>query len=227
MNEPELHPVLRQSLFITGTDTEVGKTTVAVAVLRALARSGLRASGMKPVAAGATMTSNGWRNDDALDLGAAGNVWLPYEILNPYCLPNPTSPHLAARDAGVVIEIPNILSAFERIKSLSDVIIVEGAGGWLVPIGPDKSGDECRTMQDLAQVLGLPVALVVGLRLGCLNHALLTAAAIEQSGLPFAGWIANPIDPHFVEADRYIDSLCTRLRAPLLWRAPRGILPGQ
>jgi dethiobiotin synthetase len=227
MNEPELRPVLRQSLFITGTDTEVGKTTVAVALLRALVRSGLRASGMKPVAAGATMTSHGWRNEDALDLGAAGNVRLPYEILNPCCLPNPTSPHLAARDAGVVIEIPNILSAFERIKSLSDVIIVEGAGGWLAPIGPDTPEDGRKTMQDLAKALRLPVVLVVGLRLGCLNHALLTAAAIEQSGLPFAGWIANPIDPHFAEADRYVDSLCVRLPAPLLWRAPRGILPGQ
>lgn len=227
MNDTELHPALRQSLFITGTDTEVGKTTVAVALLRALVRSGLRAAGMKPVAAGATMTSHGWRNDDALDLAAAGNVQLPYEILNPCCLPNPTAPHLAAMDAGISIKIAPIVSAFEQIRSRSDVTIVEGAGGWLAPIGPDNPQDGGQTMQDLAQALGLPVVLVVGLRLGCLNHALLTAAAIEKSGLPFAGWIANPIDPHFVEAQRYIDSLGTRLTAPLLWRAPRGILPGQ
>jgi dethiobiotin synthetase len=227
MNDAELHPALRQSLFITGTDTGVGKTTVAVALLRALVRSGLRVSGMKPVAAGATMTSHGWRSDDALDLAAAGNVQLPYEILNPCCLPTPTSPHLAAQDAGVSIQIDPIVLAFEQIRSRSDVTIVEGAGGWLVPIAGASPGDGGKTMQDLAQALGLPVVLVVGLRLGCLNHALLTAAAIEKSGLSFAGWIANPIDPHFVEAERYIDSLRARLTSPLLWRAPQGILPGQ
>jgi dethiobiotin synthetase len=227
MTDADLHPALRQSLFITGTDTEVGKTTVSVALLRALVRAGLRASGMKPVAAGATMTSHGWRNDDALELAAAGNVQLPYEILNPICLATPTSPHLAAEDVGIMIELEPIMSAFEYIKSRSDVTIVEGAGGWFAPIGAATPGNPGQTMQDLAQALGLPVVLVVGLRLGCLNHALLTAAAIRGSGLPFAGWIANPIDPHFVEAGRYIDSLSARLTAPLLWRAPRGILPGQ
>lgn len=227
MNDTALHPALRQSLFITGTDTGVGKTTVTVAILRALVRSGLRAAGMKPVAAGATMTSHGWRNDDALDLAAASNVQLPYETLNPCCLPTPTSPHLAALDAGAEIRIPAILSAFEQIRGQSDLVLVEGAGGWLVPIGASDHGDASQTMQDLAQALALPVVLVVGLRLGCLNHALLTAAAIQQSGLPLAGWIANPIDPDFGEADRYVDSLRSRLTAPLLWRAPRAILPGQ
>ena len=227
MNEAELHPVLRQSLFITGTDTEVGKTTVATALLRSLARTGLRAAGMKPVAAGAAMTSHGWRNDDALDLAAASNVQLPYALLNPCCLPTPTSPHLAAEDAGVVIEIAPIVAAFEQIKKLSDLVIVEGAGGWLAPIGGSQAGDGDKTMQDVAVALGLPVVLVVGLRLGCLNHALLTAAAIERSGLVFAGWIANPIDPHFPETERYVDSLAARLVAPLVWRAPQGILPGQ
>lgn len=227
MNTNELPPALRQSLFITGTDTGVGKTVVATTLLRMLARSGLRAAGMKPVAAGATMTSHGWRNDDALDLAAASNVQLPYELLNPICLPNPTSPHLAAQDAGVVIEIPQILSAYEQIKSRSDVIIVEGAGGWLVPIGPASGEDGHQSMQDLAQAMGLPVVLVVGVRLGCLNHALLTEAAVERSGLRMAGWIANPIDPVFIDAERYVDSLASRLVSPLLWRAPRGILPGQ
>jgi dethiobiotin synthetase len=229
MKDTELHPSLRQSLFITGTDTGVGKTTVTVAILRALARSGLRAAGMKPVAAGATMTSHGWRNDDALDLAAASNVQLPYEVLNPCCLPNATSPHLAAIDAEAQIKIAGILSAFEQIKLRSDVVMVEGAGGWLVPISAAAPGDAGQTMQDVAQALGLPVVLVVGLRLGCLNHALLTAMAIEKSGLPLAGWIANPIDPHFVEVEgeRYVESLCARLTAPLLWRAPPGILPGQ
>jgi dethiobiotin synthetase len=227
LNAPELHPALRQSLFIAGTDTGVGKTRVAVALLQALARSGLRAAGMKPVAAGAAMTSHGWRNDDALDLLGAGNVQLPYDWLNPCCLPAPTSPHLAAAEAGVSIEIEPIRKAFELIQSRSDVIIVESAGGWFAPIGPGGPGDEFQTMQDIALALHLPVVLVVGLRLGCLNHALLTAAAIQRSGLPFAGWIANPIDPDFADAERYVDSLARRLVAPLLWRAPRGILPGQ
>lgn len=227
MNADALHPALRQSLFLAGTDTAVGKTTVAVALLRALARLGLRAAGMKPVAAGATMTSHGWRNDDALDLAAAGNVQLPYEWLNPYCLPAATSPHLAAIEAGVSIELPAISSAFEHIKSRSDVIVVEGAGGWLVPITPGTAHSPGQTMQDVARMLGLPVVLVVGLRLGCLNHALLTAEAIDRAGLLLAGWIANPIDADFTEAGRYVDSLVMRLNAPLLWRAPRVILPGQ
>jgi dethiobiotin synthetase len=223
----ELHPALRQSLFIAGTDTEVGKTTVAVQLLRALAGSGLKVAAMKPVAAGATLTSHGWRNDDALDLAAAANVTLPYEWLNPCCLPTPTAPHLAALDAGVSIEIPVILRAFEQIKGRSELIIVEGAGGWLAPIAPRDARGQFPTMADVARGLGLPVVLVVGLRLGCLNHTLLTAAAIERSGLPLAGWIANPIDPHFDDAGRYVDSIAERLAAPLLWRAPRVILPGQ
>ncbi len=205
----------------------MGKTTVAAALLRALARSGLRAAGMKPVAAGAEMTSHGWRNDDALDLAAAGNVTLPYEDLNPYCLQAPTAPHLAARDEGISIEIPVIMSAFERIKARSDVIVVEGAGGWLAPIGPGRGAGARQTMQEVAVALGLPVVLVVGVRLGCLNHALLTVAAVQRSGLPLAGWIANPIDTHFSGADRYVDELADQLVVPLLWRAPRVILPGQ
>lgn len=227
MNESALHPSLRQSLFLAGTDTGVGKTTVAVALLQRLAQSGLRVAGMKPVAAGATLTSHGWRNDDALELQAAGNVRLPYEWVNPCCLPQATSPHLAARQVGVSIDVIPILAAYEQIRSRTDAILVEGAGGWFAPIGPGGPGDERQTMQDVAQALALPVVLVVGLRLGCLNHALLTAAAIARSGLPFAGWIANPVDPRFADAEPYLDSLCSRLVAPLLWRAPQGILPGQ
>jgi dethiobiotin synthetase len=223
----ELHPALRQSLFIAGTDTEVGKTTVAVQLLRALAGTGRKVAAMKPVAAGATMTAHGWRNDDALDLAAAANVQLPYEWLNPCCLPNPTAPHLAALDAGQSIEIPAIVAAFEQIKARSDLIIVEGAGGWLAPIDSRGPQGQFTTMADVALALGLPVVLVVGLRLGCLNHTLLTVAAIQASGLPLAGWIANPIDPHFADAGRYVDFLAGQLAVPLLWHAPRVILPGQ
>jgi len=223
----ELHPALRQSLFIAGTDTEVGKTTVAVQLLRALAGTGLKVAAMKPVAAGATMTSHGWRNDDALDLAAAASVQLPYEWLNPCCLPTPTAPHLAALDAGTRIEIPPIVAAFQQIRARSELIIVEGAGGWLAPIAARGPGGGFPTMEDVALALGLPVVLVVGLRLGCLNHTLLTVAAIERSGLPLAGWIANPIDPHFADTRRYVEFLAGRLAEPLLWHAPRVILPGQ
>jgi dethiobiotin synthetase len=218
----------RQSLFLAGTDTGVGKTTVATMLLRGLAGSDLRVAGMKPVAAGAEMTSHGWRNDDALDLAAAGNVALPYMLTNPVCLPDPTSPHLAAAAAGQAIEVAAIVDAYKKVSHLCDIVIVEGAGGWLAPIGePVLRGEAGPTMEDIALALGLPVVLVVGLRLGCINHALLSAAAILRSGLPLAGWIANPMDPDFREVGRYVESLANRLPAPLLWHAPRVILPGQ
>jgi dethiobiotin synthetase len=227
MTVPLPHPALRQSLFITGTDTGAGKTTVSVQLLRLLASSGLRAAGMKPVAAGATMTSHGWRNEDALDLAGAANVDIPYEWLNPCCLPDATAPHIAADAAGVRIELEPIRAAFANIQTRSDVIIAEGAGGWLVPLDAAGAQDRGLTMQDVAEVLQLPVVLVVGLRLGALNHALLTADSISRSGLPFAGWIANPVDPLFSDAGRYVEYLTRRLAAPLLWKAPRVILPGQ
>lgn len=223
-----LHPALQQSLFIAGTDTGVGKTYVATRLLAALAASGLRAAGMKPVAAGAELTSHGLRNDDALDLAAAGNVRLPYELVNPVCLELATSPHLAAESARATIEIPKIRAAFDQIKTRSDVIVVEGAGGWFAPVGsPRRPGEVGPTMQDVALALDLPVVLVVGLRLGCLNHALLASDAIRRSGLVLAGWIANPVDPSFPEIDRYLDSLQQRLPEPLLWTPPAVILPGQ
>lgn len=227
MNADGLHPLLRQSLFVAGTDTGVGKTWVASRLLAALAASGVRAAGMKPVAAGAELTSHGWRNEDALDLAAAGSVRIPYELANPVCLPEATSPHLAAERAGICIDLDVIRRAFVAINARSEIVVVEGAGGWLAPIGPAGPGRAGQTMQDVAQVLQLPVVLVVGLRLGCLNHALLTADAIRSSGLPFAGWIANPVDPAFPDSSDYTDSLAERLPCPLLWTAPRVILPSQ
>jgi dethiobiotin synthetase len=212
-----LPPQLRQSLFIAGTDTGVGKTWVATRLLAALGAAGLKAAGMKPVAAGAELTSHGLRNDDALALQFAAGVRLPYELVNPCCLPDPTSPHLAAARAGQCVDIPVIKSAFDHICSKTDVIIVESAGGWLAPIGnPSPAGQPGPTMEDIARCLGLPVLLVVGIRLGCLSHALLTAQAIERSGLPLAGWVANPIDPDFGDRQDYVESLRVRLRAPLV-----------
>ncbi|MEO7773753.1 MAG: dethiobiotin synthase [Steroidobacteraceae bacterium] len=199
-----------RSLFIAGTDTGVGKTRVAARLIRNYVAQGARVSGMKPVAAGAEPGPDGLRNDDALALQAAGNIAIPYALLNPYCLSLATSPHLAARAADVSIEPGRVFEAYARITGFADVVVVEGAGGWLAPISPSQS------MADIAIALGLPVVLVVGMRLGCLSHALLTAAAIQTTGLSLAGWYANQIDPAFEPMADYLDSLQQRLPAPRL-----------
>jgi dethiobiotin synthetase len=187
-------------LFITGTDTAAGKTVVARLIVRALVATGVRVAVMKPVAAGSFMTPDGPRNEDALGLIADSNVDLPYVTVNPYCLAAPVSPHLAARDAGVSIELPHIRENFARLRAAADCVIVEGAGGWLAPLNDNEF------IADLAAALELPVLLVVGLRLGCLNHSLLTVAGIRQRRLILAGWIANQIDPDFA---RVPDNLAT------------------
>jgi len=213
----ELPLALRQSLFVAGTDTGVGKTWVSTRLLAALGAAGLRAAGMKPVAAGAELTSHGLRNDDALALQYAANVRLPYELVNPCCLPDPTSPHLAAARAGQGVDIASIKSAFDLIGTKTDIIIVESAGGWFAPIAaPPRSGEAGPTMEDIARALGLPVLLVVGIRLGCISHALLSAQAIRSAGLELVGWVANPIDPDFADRQDYVESLRLRLPAPLL-----------
>ncbi|MEO8308075.1 MAG: dethiobiotin synthase [Pseudomonadota bacterium] len=216
-----LDPILRQNLFIAGTDTAVGKTWVATRLLMALGASGLRVAGMKPVAAGATLTPAGLRNEDALALAQAGNVALAYETLNPYCLAAATSPHIAARYEAISIDIAIIMHRFSQIVGKTDIVVVEGAGGWMAPIGdPLYPGTPGPTMADVAQKLGLPVLLVVGMRLGCISHALLTADAIRTQGLQLAGWIANPIDPDFLPASagyaEYVEALEQRLPAPRL-----------
>lgn len=178
-------------LFVTGTDTGVGKTVVSRLIVRSLAATGVRVAVMKPVAAGSFMTAQGLRNADALGLIADSNVVMPYETVNPYCLATPVSPHLAARTAGVSIELQRIRENYAKLRAAADCVIVEGAGGWLAPL------NDTQFIADLAAALELPVLLVVGLRLGCLNHALLTVAAIRQRRQRLAGWIANQIDPDF------------------------------
>jgi dethiobiotin synthetase len=194
--------------FIAGTDTEVGKTHTATALIRELVRRGLRVAAMKPVAAGA-QGADSPRNEDALALAAASNVSIPYETLNPYCLLPPISPHIAAKEAGIVINPAVIYAEFSKTGALCDRVIVEGAGGWLAPISDSKN------MEDIAIALRLPVILVVGLRLGCLNHALLTARSIRGTGLPFAHWIGNSIDPKFERAAENIATLTAALGPPL------------
>lgn len=209
----------KKGFFITGTDTGVGKTFVTVALTRALVARGLRTAVMKPVAAGIVQTPEGPRNDDALELLAASNVSAPYEDVNPWLLTTPASPHLAARHDGVSIGHEKILAAHRRLAAHADLVLVEGAGGWLAPI----SGTA--TMADVAVKLALPVILVVGLRLGCLNHALLTRDAIRSCALPFAGWIANKMAAEMPLANANIDTLTSRFGVAPIAIVPAGAAP--
>lgn len=202
--------------FITGTDTGVGKTTVAAALLLRLGQAGRRVAGMKPVAAGCDRTADGWRNDDALRLLAASNVPLHYDDVNPYPLPAAVAPHLAAAEAGVRPTVAALHATCKRLAARADCLIVEGAGGWLVPLNDGE------TLADLAVRLQLPVILVVGMRLGCLNHTLLTADAIARSGARLAGWVANGIDPAMERIADNIATLDARLAAPRLANLPPG-----
>lgn len=196
-------------LFVTGTDTEVGKTLVASALLLHLRTQHARVVGMKPVAAGTVATAEGEDNEDTVALRACSSIRVPRELDNPYCLPLPMSPHLAAQAAGVRIDIAVLVDRYRQLAALADAVVVEGAGGFHVPLNERDTG------ADFAQALRLPVLLVVGLRLGCLNHALLTAEAIRARGLTLAGWVANRIDPHMASPDDNIAYLQARLGAPM------------
>lgn len=198
------------SLFVTGTDTGVGKTLVSAALLHTLARHHSRVVGMKPVAAGTECINGVQANEDVLALRAASSCAVPPELDNPVLLPDPVSPHIAAARAGVRIDIAHLVACHRALAKLADAVVVEGAGGFHVPLSSTETG------ADLAQALGLPVVLVVGLRLGCLNHALLTAEAIRALGLTLAGWVANQVDATMLAQDDNIAFLQQRLQAPLL-----------
>ncbi len=197
---------MARGIFVTGTDTGVGKTVVAVALLRALAALGKRAAGMKPVSAG--IDADASVNADVSALMRAGNVDISAEDCNPFAFAPAIAPHLAAAEAGMPIDLDAIASAYERLATQSDVVVVEGAGGARVPI------DACRDMLDIALRLRLPVLLVVGMRLGCLNHALLSADAIRARGLRLSGWVANRVDPQMRAVDANVADLAARLGAP-------------
>jgi dethiobiotin synthetase len=202
--------------FVTGTDTGIGKSHAAVAMLHALRARGLQAAGMKPVAAGCVRTPDGWRNEDALALQAASDPRPAYADVNPFALPAATAPQLAAREAGVAVSLAAMLAAHARLAAAADRVVVEGAGGWAAPLG---DGIE---HADLARALEADVVLVVGLRLGCLSHARLTARAIDADGCRFAGWIGNRIDPAFERVDAYLQLLRDALPAPCLGVLPHG-----
>ena len=203
---------MSHAYFLTGTDTEIGKTFVTCALLHRARQLGLTAAGIKPVAAG---TDAAGRNEDVERIRAAGNVALAEEVINPYRFTPAIAPHLAAAETGVAIDFAHIAAACASARQRADLVIVEGVGGFCVPLGVDRDS------ADLAIALALPVILVVGLRLGCINHALLTAEAIAARGLALAGWVANRIDPDMARTDDNVATLRERLGAPLLGSVPR------
>ncbi len=210
-----MNHTLRKSFFVTGTDTEVGKTLATCALLRAAAASGYSAVGMKPIAAGGVQTPDGLRNEDALALQAASTLQLSYDEINPVCLPEPASPHIAAALAQRKVRIERLAGFCHGVLSLrANLTLLEGAGGWRVPL------NEREFLSDLVKQLQLPVIVVVGMRLGCLNHALLTGEAIARDGLRIAGWIANRIDPHMEHYERNRDTLQDCFPAPLIGEIP-------
>jgi dethiobiotin synthetase len=208
--------VLARGVFVTGTDTGIGKTLSSCTLLHALRARGLRAVGMKPLASGCETTPEGLRNEDALALQAASDPRPAYDDVNPYALPAPLAPEIAAREAGIAVELAPMLAAHARLAAQADVVVVEGVGGWAAPMAPSLM------QADLVRALDVPVVLVVGLRLGCLNHAMLSARAIAADGCRLAGWIGSGVDPAMLRIDENRALLAARLPAPCL-----GWLPWQ
>lgn len=202
--------------FITGTDTEVGKTRVACALITQRVRRGRRVAGLKPVASGALLTAQGLRNADALALQACANVVLPYAVVNPYCYEPPIAPHIAAARQGERIDSAHICRVVKQIAQECDDVVIEGAGGWRVPL------DEDITYAEVMQQLGAHVVLVVGLRLGCINHALLTTWSVLDTGVRLAGWVANHVDPVYDTSAETIATLQRFIPAPLWGIVPHG-----
>ena len=207
---------MAQAYFVTGTDTEVGKTTIAAGLLHAARLQGLSTAAAKPVASGCVSTAQGLRNDDALALLAQCSLPLRYEEVNPLAFEPAIAPHLAAREVGVVLDVDSLYQSVRGVLDKgADFSLVEGAGGWRVPL----SG--AQTLSDLAVALRMPVILVVGVRLGCINHAVLSAEAIARDGLQLAGWVANIIEPQTSRLEENLVTLAERLPAPCLGHVPR------
>lgn len=216
------HVMSPRTYFIAGTDTGIGKTHASAALLHALRAEGACATGMKPVASGCFVTAEGLRSEDALALREASSAPLPaYALSNPVALREPLSPHLAAAHDGVTIAMPKLREAFDALCASHDAVVVEGVGGWRVPLAPGLFAS------DIARTWELPVIFVVGLKLGCLNHALLSAEAIRADGCRLAGWIANRIDPAMDAAEENLATLRALLGAPCLGVLPHGVAPAQ
>ncbi|SMB27223.1 dethiobiotin synthetase [Serratia proteamaculans] len=200
--------------FVTGTDTEVGKTVASSALLQAANLAGYRTAGYKPVASGSEMTAEGLRNGDALALQANSAVALNYQQVNPYVFAEPTSPHIVSADEGRPIELAQLSAGLRHLEQCADWVLIEGAGGWFTPLS------EQHTFADWVQQEQLPVILVVGIKLGCINHALLTAQAIQQAGLSLVGWVANDVSAPGRRHREYLTTLRRMLPAPLLGEIP-------
>jgi len=205
---------MSKALFITATDTDMGKTTIALALMQTLKRAGYSVTAFKPVAAGCDNTALGLRNQDAIQLQASSSVEVDYALLNPYAYEPPIAPHIAAENTQQPIKIDTIKQCYEKIQTLADWTIVEGAGGWLVPINSQQ------TMVDVVCSLDIPVIVVVGMKLGCINHTLLTFDSIKQHGCQIAGWIANTMDLNMNNFDDNLAFLKQKLPAPLLATLP-------
>jgi dethiobiotin synthetase len=197
---------MKQAFFITGTDTDVGKTYVACKLINEYVAQGYKVVGMKPVAAGGDFVDGKWLNDDVLKLEAASNVKAPRNLTNPYSFKEAIAPHIAAEKSGVEIKIEVIQQAFKQLAEMADIVIIEGAGGFLVPLNSKES------MADLAAALNIPVILVVGMKLGCINHSLLTVEAIQARNLNLHGWIANKIAPDMPFCDENIAAIAQKIR---------------
>ncbi|AXQ50054.1 dethiobiotin synthase [Pseudomonas sp. SAR267] len=207
---------MSQAYFIAGTDTDVGKTTIAAGLLHAARLQGLSTLGAKPVASGCSMTAKGLRNSDAQALIDESSIKLAYEEVNPFAFEPAIAPHVAAREASVALEVTVLAKAMRHVlEQGADFTLIEGAGGWRVPLSNHAN------LSDLAIALKLPVILVVGVRLGCINHALLSAEAIARDGLQLAGWVANVIEPRTSRLEENLASLAERLPAPCLGRVPK------
>ncbi|OQK16984.1 dethiobiotin synthetase [Methyloprofundus sedimenti] len=201
---------MSQGYFITGTDTGIGKTWSTISLMQYFKNQGQTVLGMKPIASGCDQVDGCLRNEDALLIQRQASLILPYEDVNPYAFALAVSPHIAAEQAGVEIDLDNIVEKYQQIEKLADVVLVEGVGGWLVPLNAQED------VADLALKLDLPVIVVVGIRLGCINQAKLTFAAIQQSGVQCHGWIASCIDREMLMLDENIQTLCQSTEMPLL-----------
>ncbi|KRT55192.1 dethiobiotin synthase [endosymbiont of Ridgeia piscesae] len=206
--------MMRRGFFVTGTDTGCGKTEITLGLMRQMKDCGCRTLGMKPVASGAVPTPAGLRNEDASRIRAESSTAVPYEWVNPYAFEPPIAPHLAAQQAGVSIRLETILQAYQWLAAQGDCTVVEGVGGWRVPLEAGLS------VSDLPQALQLPVILVVGLRLGCINHALLSAEAILATGVELVGWVANHVDPDMLIQQENLQSLKALMPAPCVGEVP-------
>jgi len=205
---------MTKGIFITGTDTGIGKTVISCAMLEKLKQMGFRAQGMKPIASGCELTEQGLRNEDAEALIENSSFVQSYDLVNPYAFEPPVAPHLIAAELEVGINFDVILENFKQLEVGMDYVIVEGVGGWQVPI------NEKQTVADLAIKLNLPVVLVVGVRLGAINHAMLTYDAICQSGLDCMGWVANIVEENMLNSNENIEAIQQRIKAPLLAKIP-------